>query len=385
MLKITFIATNEWVRWGGSEYCWAAAAERLSRRGTEVRVSFKCWDKPVKEIESLRSARCQIFYRRPFSLISRVARKILPLPEYTQKHLHLVANGVDLVVISHSSFSESLPWIDAVRRTGSQYAIIVQGASETMWPSDEVLEKLSPGFDNAARAYFVSEANLNLFRRQLGIPLRNGRVIRNPFNVRYNAQPPWPGDPSDQLSLACVARLDIIQKGQDLLVDVLSLRHWRDRNIRVVLAGNGPNEQSLRRMVEISKLPNIEFAGLVHDIEGLWAQHHALLLPSRFEGMPLVLVEAMLCGRAAIVTDVAGNREVVRDGVNGFLAKAATMQALDEVMNRAWENRSQLQTMGERAASDIRRWVTADPTEDLVSELTTLVDGHMTRGYDSRR
>ena len=340
-----------------------------------MRVSFKCWDKPIKEIENLRSAGCGIFYRRPFSLISRVARKVLPLPEYTQKHVRLIGDGADLVVISHSSFSESLPWIDAVRRAGPQYAIVVQGASETMWPPDEALEKLSPGFDSAARTYFVSEANLSLFRRQLGVPLRNGRVIRNPFNVRYDARPPWPGDPSDQLSLACVARLDIIQKGQDVLVDVLSLPHWRNRNVRVVLAGTGPNEQSLRRMIEISKLPNVGFAGMVHDIEGLWAQHHALLLSSRFEGMPLVLVEAMLCGRAAILTDVAGHRELVRDGVNGFLAKAPTVESLDEAMNRAWENRSQLQKMGQQAASDIRRWVTADPTEDFVCELTTLVDG----------
>lgn len=373
MPKIAFIATNEFVPWGGSEFCWAAAAERLSRRGAEVRVSFKRWDKPIKEIEQLRSAGCRICYRRPLSLVSRLARKVFPLPEYAQTHVRLIAEGVDLVVISQSSYWEALPWIQAVRGAGLQYAIIVQNASETMWPPDEIIEKLSPGFDNAVRSYFVSEANLGLFRRQLGTPLRNGSVIRNPFNVRYDARPPWPGDPSDQLSLACVARLDIIQKGQDLLVDVLSLPHWRNRNIRVVLAGNGTNEKSLRRMVQLFKVPNIEFVGWVNDIERLWTQNHALLLPSRFEGMPLALVEAMLCGRAAIVTDVAGHREFVRDGENGFLAKAPTIELLNETMNRVWENRSQLQEMGEKAACDIRQWVAADPTEDFVRELTTLM------------
>ena len=56
----------------------------------------------------------------------------------------------------------------------------------------------------------------------------------------------------------------------------------------------------------------------------IWAEHHALVLPSRFEGMPLVVVEAMLCGRPCIVTDVGGNAELIRDGINGFLAKAPT-------------------------------------------------------------
>ena len=86
-------------------------------------------------------------------------------------------------------------------------------------------------------------------------------------------------------------------------------------------------------------LPHIEFAGFVEDIEQLWTRHHALVLPSRFEGMPLSLVEAMLCGRPSIVTDVAGHRELVRDNVNGFLAKAPTVELLNEAMNRAWENR----------------------------------------------
>ena len=66
--------------------------------------------------------------------------------------------------------------------------------------------------------------------------------------------------------------------------------------------------------------------------------------------MPLSVVEAMLCGRPCIVTDVAGNRELIRDNVNGFLAKAPTVELLDEAMNRAWENRHRLREMGEAAA-----------------------------------
>ena len=122
-------------------------------------------------------------------------------------------------------------------------------------------------------------------------------------------------------------------------------------------------------------LPNVEFAGFVEDIEQLWKRYHALVLPSRFEGMPLSLVEAMLCGRPSIVTDVAGHRELVRDNVNGFLAKAPTVELLNEAMNRAWENRVRLKQMGETAAADVRQWVSHDPTGDFVRELESLVNG----------
>ena len=43
-------------------------------------------------------------------------------------------------------------------------------------------------------------------------------------------------------------------------------------------------------------------------------------------------------------------------------------------MNRAWENRHRLREMGEQAATDVRRWVSADPVEDFVRELRGLVE-----------
>ena len=56
------------------------------------------------------------------------------------------------------------------------------------------------------------------------------------------------------------------------------------------------------------------------------------MLPSRFEGLPLALVEAMLCPRPAVVTNVAGNTEVIEDGETGFVAAAPTAGHLDEAM-----------------------------------------------------
>jgi glycosyltransferase involved in cell wall biosynthesis len=373
MRKYLFIAANEWP-WGGSEVLWSRSAERLALEGAEVRVSAPDFGKPMKELERVESAGGKISYRRRPSLVTRLARKILPLAEYKNKHTRSLGSGVDLVVISQGCVADGLPWIEAVRAAGLKYAVIVQSASEFWWPEDETAERLALGFENAVRAYFVSKATLDLCRRQFGTPLHCGRVVRNPFNVRYDARQPWPSDCAEGFSLACVGRLELVTKGQDLLLEVLNLPHWRERNVRLLMVGKGPHERGLQRRAQELKLTNVDFAGHLTDIEKVWNNYHALVLPSRQEGMPLVVVEAMLCGRPCIATNVGGNSELIRDGVNGFLAKAATVDLLDEAMNRAWEDRHRLKEMGETAGRDVRQWVSPDPTGDFVRELDALAD-----------
>lgn len=375
MKRIVFIAANETHLWGGSEHCWSAAAERLARNRVQVSVSVKNWTVPAKQVEHLRAAGCRVFLRRLPSLPERIGRRLFRRTGYEWPHVRRIATGADLVVISQGGNNDGLAWMEAAQSQGFKYAVISQSASEQWWPGDDEAERLGRCYEGASTAYFVSGANLALSRLQFVAPLSRGRVIRNPFNVRYDARPSWPGDPSKGLSLACVGRLEIAQKAQDLLMQVLNLAHWRERNIRITLAGSGVNEGTLRKIVDNLRLTNVEFAGFVGNIEQLWGQHHALVLPSRYEGMPLALVEAMLCGRPSIVTDVAGHRELVRDNVNGFLAKAPTVGFLDEAMNRAWENRHRLREMGEVAAKDVREWVSPDPTGDFVRELEALVDG----------
>jgi glycosyltransferase involved in cell wall biosynthesis len=107
-------------------------------------------------------------------------------------------------------------------------------------------------------------------------------------------------------------------------------------------------------------------------VEDVWREHHALALPSRSEGLPLALLEAMLCGRPAVVTDVGGNAEAITDGVSGFLADAPTVGAFDEALERAWERRADWSRMGRAAAAAARAIVPADAGRELAGELQAI-------------
>ena len=200
----------------------------------------------------------------------------------------------------------------------------------------------------------------------------NAEIVRNPFLVSGNPLP-WPGNQDHSIKLACVARLEAGEKGQDILLQVLARPRWRNRNLSVSFFGAGHNGQALRELAGRLALKNVDFPGFVSDVESIWKTHHALVLPSRAEGLPLALVEAMLCGRFGIVTDEGGSSEVVEDGRTGFIASAAKPDELDNAMERAWAVREDWESIGNVAGMAIRTMVPLDPAASFTAKLHSLV------------
>jgi glycosyltransferase involved in cell wall biosynthesis len=146
---------------------------------------------------------------------------------------------------------------------------------------------------------------------------------------------------------------------------VLARAKWRSRPLSVTLFGDGPQRAGLESMIAYHRLKSVRFGGFASDVAAIWDDHHGLLLASRCEGLPLVLVEAMLSARVPIITDVAGNREMVDDDVTGSLAASATKDALDEALERAWQRRAEWNSIGTAAADAIRLRIPRDPGATL--------------------
>jgi glycosyltransferase involved in cell wall biosynthesis len=168
--------------------------------------------------------------------------------------------------------------------------------------------------------------------------------------------------------------LFIIDKGQDILLRILSAQKWRSRPITVSFFGTGYDEQGLHELARLLALKNVHFAGPADDMEIVWKTHHALVLPSRSEGMPLVVLEALAMGRPVIVSKSGGTPEYVYEGVNGFLAEANT-EDFEAAMERAWMQRQQWPQMGFKAAELIKEQVARCPEEDFANEITEILYG----------
>jgi glycosyltransferase involved in cell wall biosynthesis len=229
---------------------------------------------------------------------------------------------------------------------------------------------------SALRCFFVSKANLRLAEKQIGAELLNAEVVRNPFNVNFSSSAPWPYFNDDiEIRFACVGRLDPRSKGQDILLEVLAKPVWKDRRWRLSLYGNGPIKNGIERLVQRLELERrVTLAGHVSSVEDIWAENHVLVTPSRLEGLPLTMVEAMLCGRPVVATDVAGHSEILEDGVSGFLADAPTVKGLAEALERLWRRRHELKLIGEIAAKNIRQYVPADPAKVFATKILKLLE-----------
>jgi glycosyltransferase involved in cell wall biosynthesis len=257
-----------------------------------------------------------------------------------------------------------------LREEGIRYVSVCQANAEWLWPMEPEAQRWIACYTGAERSYFVSEANRRLFEHQIGVRLTNAEVVRNPFNVPYASDCPWPEEPSGILRLACMGRTNPGAKGQDLILEVLAMPKWRARPVRCSFFGAGGALPALTRLAAVLGISDrVDFCGHVPSVESVWQSHHALLLPSRYEGLPLAVVEAMLCSRPVIVTDIAGNREIVEDNVTGFIAEAPSVASLDEAMERAWARRREWSAMGQRAAASVRSKVPPCPSEVFTDAL----------------
>lgn len=376
MSRIAFISAVENYFWGGSEELWSQVALRMAQQGVTVGANVTHNARTPEPLRALIDAGGAVTWRPDAgssSLLGRASRHFQPDKIYRW----LDSFQPDFAFISQGTNLDGYKWMRECARRKIPFVTVAQSASEVAWPHSEMATEIAEGYEAAQACFFVSRSNMELTRRQLARPLPNAQVVRNPFNVSYDAAPSWPA--SDPVwKLACVGRLEPNSKGQDILFEVLQDEAWRQRPIEVTLFGRGFHTENVLALKQMMGLEKVTYGGFTEDVESIWASHHALVLPSRSEGLPLVVVEAMLCGRPAIVTDVAGNAELLQDGVSGFVAAAAAPKCLAEAMERAWQRRSEWQEMGQAAALRVRKLVPRDPVETFLQTLQPLMPGRST-------
>ena len=199
---------------------------------------------------------------------------------------------------------------------------------------------------------------------------RNVAVI--PVGIDVNGPHLQPREPGgNSIVFGALGRF-IPEKGFDLLIDAFRQVVTELPSARLMLAGSGPQEESLRRRAERDGLGgSIRFLGWINDVVQFLEPVDVFVFPSRarFEGLPAVILEAMLHSRPVVATDVGGVRSVVVDGETGLLVRPNDASALATAMVRAT---TQASARSSRASHAKARIVTDHSRELEASRLSEL-------------
>lgn len=188
-----------------------------------------------------------------------------------------------------------------------------------------------------------------------GLPARwreKATAIANPVTIpQVDAQ----RDGRAETVFLCVGRLSP-EKGQDLLLRTFaelpqSLSGWRLR-----LVGDGPWEATLKEMARTAGITDrVEFLGRTNTPEEWLEKGGIFVLPSRFEGFPNALLEAMAHGLPCIAFDCpSGPAEIIDHGRTGLLAGYESVEALGRAMAYLADNPSRCREMGAAARAAMR-------------------------------
>jgi colanic acid/amylovoran biosynthesis glycosyltransferase len=135
--------------------------------------------------------------------------------------------------------------------------------------------------------------------------------------------------------ILCVGRL-VPAKGQHVLLEASRLLHRRGVNHRITFVGDGPDRDSLESAATEAGLEGrIRFTGGLcqPEVREEYRRADLFVLPSFAEGVPVVLMEAMVSGIPVISTTITGIPELIRDGVSGRLVPAGSVDALADAID----------------------------------------------------
>jgi glycosyltransferase involved in cell wall biosynthesis len=360
--------------WGGSEELWVQAAAHALEKGHHVVVSVYDWGGLHPKLKQLQEKGAEISLRKRIyyggSAAQRIKGFFVKKVFSANEVLALKKHRPDAIIISQGTIYECMfPEFNILAETtAAKLVVITQANSEYETIPSACFDYGRKLFGSAFQLYFVSKRNLEVAERQLAMTLKNATVVSNPANLESYEIGKW-NEPA-MISFAFVGRLNSTVKGLGVLLQILGQPQWQERSWQLNLYGRGEDEAYLKELVKLYRLEKkVSFRGFVNDIKQVWEANHVLLMPSTLEGTPLSLIEAMLSGRTAVVSDVGGNTELIEEGANGFVAEAPSVHSFGKAMERMWMRRGELQEFGKAANRSITANVRFDAHEQIIQAL----------------
>lgn len=147
------------------------------------------------------------------------------------------------------------------------------------------------------------------------------------------------------------------EKGFDLLLKAWCTISVKYPDWHLSVYGDGDCRHDLEKFVKDNKLNNVDLYYPVHDIYEAYIHSAIAVVPSRFEGFGMVIIEAMACGVPVVAFDCKnGPAEIIIDGENGILVKSEDVNQLAKNIIGLMEDHDRRIVMGKKAINNTKRF-----------------------------
>jgi glycosyltransferase involved in cell wall biosynthesis len=180
----------------------------------------------------------------------------------------------------------------------------------------------------------------------------------------------------DAFVVLFVGRLEEIKQVDILVESMVSLKDKFP--VRLLLAGDGTKYEPLKKLVNRLHLSSaVKFLGKVShdDIHLYYNIADVLVLPSKMEGVPMVILEALACGTPVVASAVGGIPDLVRTGENGMLLETVTHETIGDGITAV----RQMNCQRYAVSSTVSKWSAVSVAEELSSIFQKLL---MNKGID---
>ena len=376
-MKIAYVSLMSGLPWGGSEVLWSKTALLAIKEGHKVMVSVYDWNVLHPEIKKLKDAGAIIHLRQRYNPSTNIVIKSW---NYFKNRIHYLDNTYKAIIhyspnhifISQGdTFDISIHHFQLfmlINKNQIPYSLICHNHEQySNIPLENVYPRAIEIFILAKNIFFVSKRMQTITERTLCTKLTNAHFTWNPLNLKKIDILPWPENNITQFAMVGSIRGG---KGHDTLIECLGSEEWKNREWNLNIYGNGNGLEYIKKLAEFYGLSQrIIFHGYFSNITSIWKNNHLLLIPSSCEGLPISLIEAMISGRPAVVTDVGGNIEVITEDINGFIAEAPSVSSFSKTLEKAWTYKKNWERMGKNAHKYCIKNVDLQPERNLLKKV----------------
>jgi glycosyltransferase involved in cell wall biosynthesis len=300
----------------------------------------------------------------PLAIVCWLARKPLAIvlmsagagkPTKTNEPARLLTGPLD----------PSLPWLQVDGKTwidGDLYALEQSGRF--------IVQLMRSTLLRIGAVVIVLSTRMQQYLIDHHFYLPGTRIVPNGVDItRFSPAPP--DSPTDDRyhTVVCVSKLRY-EKGLDVLLQAWNLVHQQLPEARLILVGSGPLQAQLTQMAEALGISeSVEFAGLQSDVPAQFHRGTIAVLPSRWEGMPNALLEAMASGMACVATRVSGSEDLIQSGVNGLLVEPEDYPAMAEALLTLLRDASLVQTYAQAARTTVEQHYTLEQVIEMYSDV----------------